>query len=342
MEWVPATGRVAKKGHLRTVFLNGFGGFFILGPQKQKGIEMKRAVKWMAWILAATLAFTAPALSAHAHGGHTQAADKGTAILLVTFGTSIPEAQKAFEVIEERVKDAFPETEVRWAYTSHIIRKKLAKEGQELDSVATALAEMMEEGYSRVAVQSLHFLPGFEFHDVQINSHKFAEMEDGFDKVSVGYPLLSASADLARVADIALGMVPADRAPEDAVVFMGHGTHHPSDVAYDAMMYHLQKLDPNAFMGTVEGHPTLDDVRAELTERGIKKAYLIPFMSVAGDHARNDMAGPEADSWKSVLEADGIETVSILKGMAEVPKIADVWVDHLRGAMKRLEGHGHH
>ncbi|MFP4387968.1 MAG: sirohydrochlorin cobaltochelatase [Desulfococcaceae bacterium] len=303
---------------------------------------MKRHIQWTIWLLAAALAFTAPALSAHAHGGHTRAADKGTGILLVTFGTSIPEAQKAFEVIEERVKAAFPEADVRWAYTSHVIRKKLAKEGQELDSVATALAEMMEEGYSRVAVQSLHFLPGSEFHDVQINSHKFAEMEDGFEKVSVGYPLLSSSADLARVAELALKMAPKDREPEDAVVFMGHGTHHPSDVTYDAMMYHLQKMDPNAFMGTVEGHPTLDDVRAELRERGTKKAYLIPFMSVAGDHVRNDMAGPEAESWKSVLEADGLETVSVLKGMAEVPEIADVWVDHLRGAMKRLEGHGHH
>jgi sirohydrochlorin cobaltochelatase len=303
---------------------------------------MKLHRKWTIGLLLAALMFTAPAFGKAPGMSHTQAGDQGTGILLVTFGTSIPEAQKAFGVIEERVKATFPEADVRWAYTSHIIRKKLAKQGQDLDSVATALAEMMEEGYSRVAVQSLHFLPGFEFHDVQINSHKFAEMEGGFDKVSVGYPLLSSSADLVRVAELALKMAPKDRKPEDAVIFMGHGTHHPSDVTYDAMMYHLQKMDPNAFMGTVEGHPTLDDVRAELKERGIQKAYLIPFMSVAGDHARNDMAGPEADSWKSVLEADGLETVSVLKGMAEVPEIADVWVDHLRGAMKRLEGHGHH
>lgn len=303
---------------------------------------MKPKIQRIIGLLVAVLLLSAPVLAKSEFGGHHKASDKGDGILLVTFGTSIPEAQKAFAVIEERVKEAFPETDVRWAYTSYIIRKKLAKQGQELDSVATALAEMMEEGYSRVVVQSLHFLPGFEFHDVQINSHKFAEMEGGFEKVSVGYPLLSSSADLARVAELSLKMAPKDRKPEDAVVFMGHGTHHPSDVAYDAMAYHLQKMDPNAFMGTVEGHPTLDDVRAELTERGIKKAYLIPFMSVAGDHASNDMAGPEADSWKSVLEADGLETVSVLKGMAEVPEIADVWVDHLRDAMKRLESHGHH
>ena len=303
---------------------------------------MKLHVKWAIGLLAAALMFTAPAFGKAPAMSHTQAGDQGTGILLVTFGTSIPEAQKAFAVIEKRVKDAFPETDVYWAYTSHIIREKLAKEGRELDSVGTALAEMMEDGYSRVAVQSLHVLPGAEFHDLQINSHKFAQMRGGFEKVSVGYPLLSSSADLARVAKIALKMVPKDRKPEDAAVFMGHGTHHPADVTYDAMAHHLQKMDPNAFMGTVEGHPTLDDVRAELKERGIQKAYLIPFMSVAGDHARNDMAGPEADSWKSALEADGLETVSVLKGMAEVPEIADVWVDHLRDAMKRLEGHGHH
>jgi sirohydrochlorin cobaltochelatase len=300
-------------------------------------MDMKPQMKWTIWLLAMALFLTAPVFAKEPASGHGRPGDSRDGILLVTFGTSIPEAQKAFTVIEERVQNAFPETEVRWAYTSHKIRKKLAKQGRELDSVATALAEMMEDGFSRVAVQSLHVLTGFEFHDVQINSHKFSEMQGGFEKVSVGYPLLSSSADLVRVAKIALDMAPEDRKPEEAIVFMGHGTHHPSDVAYDGMAYHLQKMDPNAFMGTVEGHPTLDDVRAELKERGIQKAYLIPFMSVAGDHARNDMAGPEADSWKSVLEADGIETVSVLKGMAEVPEIADVWVDHLRDAMKRLE-----
>lgn len=303
----------------------------------RKGIEMKIKTQWLVGLLAVTLALAAPVFAKSGAAGHRQAADRGTGILLVAFGTSIPEAQHAFEVIEDRVHAAFPDAKIHWAYTSHIIRKKLAKQGRELDSVATALAEMMEAGYSRVAVQSLHFIAGAEFHDLQINSHLFARMADGFDRVFVGYPLLASSADLARVAEAALKMVPADRKPEDAVVFMGHGTHHPADIAYDAMMYHLQERDPNAFMGTVEGHPTLDDVRAKLKERGIKKAYLIPFMSVAGDHAHSDMAGPEADSWKSILEADGIACVPVLKGMAEIPEIADIWVDHLRTAMKHLD-----
>lgn len=297
---------------------------------------MKTNGKWLVGLLVAMLAFAGPVLAKQPDAAHARAADRGTGILLVTFGTSIPEAQKAFGVIEERVKAAFPDTEVRWAYTSDIIRRKLAGQGQSLDSVAAALAKMMEAGFSRVAVQSLHFLAGSEFHDVQINSHLFSRMQKGFERVSVGYPLLASSEDLARVAEIALKMVPADRKPEDAVVFMGHGTHHPADIAYDAMIPHLRDRDPNAFMGTVGGHPTLDDVRAKLKARGAKKAYLIPFMSVAGDHARNDMAGPEEDSWKSTLEADGIICVPVMKGMAEIPEIADIWVDHLRDAVKRL------
>lgn len=273
---------------------------------------------------------------AHADMDHAGPGDKGTGILLVTFGTSIPEAQAAFTHMEKKVKTAFPDVPVRWAYTSSIIRRKLAKEGGDLDSPEVALAKMMDEGFSRVAVQSLHMIPGAEFHDLQVNAGAFMEMSDGFQKLRVGYPALSTSKDLSKAVDAVIGILPKERKRDEAVVLMGHGTHHPANVYYEAMMYRLQRKDRNLYMGTVEGIPSLDEIKAMLLERGVKKAYLVPFMSVAGDHAINDMAGDEPDSWKSVLTEAGIECVVVMKGLAEYDAFADIWVDHLKVIMAHM------
>ena len=127
--------------------------------------------------------------------------------------------------------------------------------------------------------------------------------------------------------------IPEERNKKDAVLLMGHGTPHPSNAFYAALMYHFQQKDPNIFVGTVEGFPEIDDIKAMLIKKKIKKVYLMPFMSVAGDHARNDMAGDEEDSWKSVLTAAGIECVPILKGTAEYDEIIAIWVDHLKIVM---------
>ncbi len=273
---------------------------------------------------------------AQGHTGHTGPGDQGTGVLLVTFGTSIPEARAAFAHMEKKVKTAFPDVPVRWAYTSSIIRRKLA-EGGDLDSPEVALAKMMDEGFSRVAVQSLHMIPGQEFHEVQINVNAFKGMTDGFKKLMVGYPALSTSEDLTKAVDALMTILPKERKKDEAVVLMGHGTHHPSNAVYEAMMYRLQRKDPNIYMGTVEGTPTLDDIQAMLLERGIKKAYLVPFMSVAGDHTVNDLAGDDPDSWKSVLTAAGIECVPVVKGLAEYDAFADIWVDHLRVVMAHMK-----
>jgi sirohydrochlorin cobaltochelatase len=253
-------------------------------------------------------------------------------ILLVAFGSTIPEAQVSFENIERSVKQAFPGVPVYWAYTSRIIIRKMAKVGKHLSTPEEALAKMMRENFTHVAVQSLHTIPGEEFHGLLKNVHRFAGMSKGLKRVLVGYPLLATTEDLNKAAEATLRVIPNKRKKKDAVVFMGHGTHHPANVYYAALAYRLQKSDPNIFVGTVEGWPEIDDIKADLKKRRIKKAYLMPFMSVAGDHARNDMAGPEPDSWKSVLEKEGIECVTVLKGTAEFQEFVDIWVDHLRVA----------
>ncbi len=287
---------------------------------------MKRKITILVFSLILTMTLSA-AVAAEGHG-HKQPMKKG--ILLVAFGSSIPEAQVSFKNIDKRVKNAFPGVPVRWAYTSHIIRHKLAKEGKQLDSTEMALAKMMDEGFTHVAVQSLHTIAGEEYHGLVQNAHAFGQMSGGFECILVGYPLLGKEDDLVKVTDVIIKNIPKDRKKEDAVVLMGHGTHHPGNAFYGAMMYHFQQKDPNIFVGTVEGSPTIDDIKGLLLKKKIKKAYLMPFMSVAGDHARNDMAGDEDDSWKSILTKAGIKCVPVLKGTAEYNDIVDIWVAHLK------------
>ena len=269
------------------------------------------------------------------HGyGEKMSEKKG--ILLVAFGTTVPEAQISFENIERSVKKAFPGVPVRWGYTSRTIIRKMAEKGKHLATPEEALSSMMRENFTHVAVQSLHVMPGAEFHGLVKNVQRFADMSKGLKKVIVGYPLMSTSEDVQRVGETFLKIIPSERRETDAVVFMGHGTHHPANVYYAALNYHVQKLDPNIFVGTVEGWPEIDEVKADLNQRRIKNAYLVPFMTVAGDHARNDMVGPEPDSWKSILEREGIQCVVVLKGIAEFQEFVDIWVDHLRTAFEHL------
>ncbi|NNF46078.1 MAG: sirohydrochlorin cobaltochelatase, partial [Desulfofustis sp.] len=130
--------------------------------------------------------------------------------------------------------------------------------------------------------------------------------------------------------------LPAERNKEEAVVLMGHGTHHPSNAFYSALNFQVQLRDPYVFIGTVEGYPELDTIQALLQKNDIKKVYLMPFMSVAGDHAKNDMAGDEDDSWKSILTKKGYEVVTVLKGTAEFDEFVEIWVDHVRGPMSHF------
>lgn len=267
---------------------------------------------------------------AGAHGS-TQAMKKG--ILLVAFGSSIPEAQVSFTNIEKQVKKEFKETPVRWAYTSVIIRKKLKKEGKNLDSVALALAKMMDEGFTHVGVQSLHTIRGEEFEDLKKTVKAFAHMPNGFSKIIIGAPLLSSQSDMEKTVDAIIANIPKKRKTTEAVVLMGHGSPHPSNAFYAALMFHLRQKDKNIYIGTVEGAPEINEIKAMLEDSAVKKAFLMPFMSVAGDHARNDMAGDEEDSWKNILTKAGIECEPVLKGTAEYDNLVAIWIDHLKEVM---------
>jgi sirohydrochlorin cobaltochelatase len=269
-------------------------------------------------------------------GDHGHKAPKKIGILLVAFGSSIPGAQVSFDNIDRQTKEKYPGIDVRWAYTSTIIRKKLARQGKHLDSPEVALAKMQDEGFTHVAVQSLHTIGGSEYHDLRRTVGAF-EMMGGFQRIILGYPLLATQEDMQRSVAAIIKAIPGERKKGDAVVLMGHGTHHPSNAFYAALMFQLQLEDPNIFVGTVEGYPEVDLIKELLLKKGIKKAWLMPFMSVAGDHAKNDMAGDEDDSWKSILTKAGIQCVPILKGTAEFDDFVAIWVDHINGPLSHFK-----
>ena len=254
----------------------------------------------------------------------------------MAFGSSEASAQVSFEKIEKKTRATYPDIPVRWAYTSTIIRKKLAKQGKLLDSPEVALAKMMDEDFTHVAVQSLHTIGGDEYHDLRRTVGAFKAM-GGFQRIVLGYPLLATQKDMQRTVKAILTNIPGERKKTDAVVLMGHGSHHPSNAFYAALMFQLQLEDPNIFVGNVEGYPEVDLIQELLLKNKIKKAYLMPFMSVAGDHAKNDMAGDEEDSWKSILTKAGIECVPILKGTAEFDNFVAIWVDHLGGPLSHFD-----
>ena len=289
------------------------------------------------WTTAIFSLLTIACLGSLVHAGdHGHNAPKKVAILLVAFGSSLHSAQVSFNNIDKKTKAAHPGIPVRWAYTSHIIRKKLAKQGTHLDSPEVALAKLLDEGFTHVAVQSLHTIGGSEYHDLRRTVGAFKVM-GGFQRILLGYPLLATQEDMQRTVDAILRSIPNDRQKSDAMVLMGHGTHHPSNAFYAALMFQLQLKDPNIFVGTVEGYPEVDMIKEMILKKKIKKAYLMPFMSVAGDHAKNDMAGDEDNSWKSILTKAGIQCVPILKGTAEYDVFVDMWVDHLGGVLNHFD-----
>ncbi|GFK94734.1 Sirohydrochlorin cobaltochelatase CbiKP [Fundidesulfovibrio magnetotacticus] len=270
-----------------------------------------------------------------AHGGPKP---ERVGILLAAFGTTVPKADLAYRNLQKKFEAAFPGVDIRLCYTSSMVRHKLAdgKKPVKFDSPAEALAKMADEGFTKVVVQSLQTIPGEEFHALSETARAFSGMPKGMDKVVTGWPLLATADDVEKTARALAALAPAGRRPGEALVFLGHGTKHPANIYYPGLQWSLWKADPLAFVGTVEGVPSQEDVLAALKERGVKKAWLLPLLAVAGDHARNDMAGDEDGSWKSALARAGIEAVPVLKGTADADALAAVWIDHARQALERL------
>lgn len=289
-------------------------------------------------LLAALLLTLCLALPGAALAGHGGEAARKDGILLVAFGTTVEEARPALANIERLVRAAHPDTEVRWAWTARQARAALIREGKSAASPQQALADMAEEGFTHVAVQSFHTIPGAEFHGLLATAKAMEGLPKGLTRITVGLPLLSSTDDAESVAVALKSLLPKERKPGEAVVFLGHGNpHHPAALCYPALQFYLTKADPLAFIGVVEGSPSFDDVAGALAARKARTAWLVPLMAVAGDHAHNDMAGDDPESWASQLRERGITPRPVLRGTASSDAVVAIWLRHLDAALEQLK-----
>jgi sirohydrochlorin cobaltochelatase len=255
------------------------------------------------------------------------------AILVVSFGTSYPDTlEKTIGATETAIAQAFPQWEVRRAFTSgKIIRKWANRDDISIDTVDEALNRLFQEGFTRVVVQSTHVMHGEEYE-------KLVRQTEGWKDrlpISLGMPLLHQLSDYEAVAQALLSWLPQPE-EDQALVLMGHGTPHFVNSCYTQLEYLLQCACHRVFIGTVEGYPTLEQVMERIQRQGgIRRLTLAPLMLVAGDHAQNDMAG-DTDSWKSTLEAAGYQVSCILQGLGECPGIRQLFVEHCGQAIQEM------
>ena len=247
------------------------------------------------------------------------------ALCVVSFGTSVPGAEASIVNIEDALRAACPEREFRRAYTSRIICRKLAREGRPVQSPEEALEELAALGIRDVLIQPTHLTPGEEYEKLCGIAEGYRER---FDDLRVSAPLIACPEDLLFVADA----VRAHCAPEEdeALLLMGHGTGHIANMIYPALQtaFRLRGAE-QFFVGTVEGWPDLDNCIAQLRGAPWKRVLLAPLMVVAGDHAMNDMAGDEPDSWKCRLEAAGYAVRCRLEGIGMWEEICTLYRRHL-------------
>ena len=240
------------------------------------------------------------------------------AVLVISFGTSFENTRKKnIDAIEADIAAAYPDCRVMRAFTSTIIMKKLAGQGLLIPDTAVAVEALLAEGVTDLVVQPTHLMHGFEYDKL---CGMLEPYWDRFASVRVGHPLLDTTEDLQIVVDTLGGAF--DLAPDEGLVLMGHGTEHFANAVYAALDYMFKDRGyPRVFVGTVEGYPELESVMKQLKSTGIKKLILAPLMLVAGDHAVNDMASDEENSWRTQLEAAGYGVRCVIKGLGEYEAI---------------------
>ena len=239
------------------------------------------------------------------------------AVLVTSFGTSHKDTrEKCLDLIENEVRAKYGSEKVERAYTSGVIRRIVErKEGIHIFDQNEGLEALKNKGYDEIVTMSLHILDGIEY----------AKLNDKYGKISK--PLLVNDEDFEKVVnDEEFNSTEGN----DAIVFMGHGSESAADSTYQRLQEeYLKAGKDNIFIATVEGQVTIEDVIQKLKGRGFSKILLKPFMIVAGDHAKNDMASDEEDSWKTILQNEGYEVTPLLKGMGEYEFIRKMFMDKL-------------
>ena len=259
------------------------------------------------------------------------------AILVVSFGTSFRETrEKTIDAVEKAVAEKYGGWEVRRAFTSKMIIKKL-KERDDLyiDYIDEALQRLADDGFEQVVVLPTHVMNGTEFDFVDDISASF---KDRFRCLKVSKPLLTSEEDYDKVIEAMdsayFKRIFSGPSEKKAIVFMGHGSEHFANSAYCQLQMKLYTLGyEHVYVTTVEGYPTFDDTMGLMAEHKYSKVVLVPFMLVAGDHATNDMAGDEEDSLKSRFVSAGCEVECLLEGLGEHKEFRDLFLEHLAETM---------
>jgi sirohydrochlorin cobaltochelatase len=287
------------------------------------------------------------------------------AIVLAMFGTSVEPALQGLLNIRAKMVKKHPETPVRIAFTSNIIRKKWRKRAGDpayikahpeipadvlhVKTVLATIADLQDQGYDTIVLQPTHIAMGEEFLDLgtyvdslmRMGTVKKAKYKP-FHKVVLGRPALGTygiahtyGKDIMAAAEALADDAKLAADKKAALVYMGHGNEHfPSGGAYLELADRMRELYPEVvtLIGNVEGFPSLHEVMDKLRRFKVKKVMLKPCMVVAGDHAINDMAGPEEDSWKTILEKNGFEVITVQRGLGEQNAFAEIFVNHAADA----------
>ena len=255
------------------------------------------------------------------------------AILAVSFGTSHEDTRKVtIDAIEDSMREAFPDYPVYRAWTSKMIIRKLKnRDNIIVPTVREAMEQMISDGITDVLVQPTHVINGIENDLMKEDALSY---RDSFHSISFGDPLLTTEEDSHKVI-AAIAEEFSNITKKQALVFMGHGTTHFANSIYAALDYTFKdKGYHNFFLGTVEAYPSMESLKKMVKAYQPEEVVLAPFMIVAGDHAKNDMAGDDPESWYSQFKDEGYEVKAVLKGLGEYKGIRRLFIDHIRAIDK--------
>lgn len=295
-------------------------------------------MKVKSFLLSCCIALSGLYMPAYAHGEENfvhedvmqnlREGDK-IALLMVHFGTTHDDTRAVtIDAINRKVMQEFPQMEFREAYTSRIIMRRLAKRGVRKLNPVEALAQLKSEGFTHVIVQSTNIIDGIEMESLRKD---IDQMRPLFKEIRLGMPLLYTPEDYKQV----IGCLAGKSKEKTFTILVGHGTYTPATAQYAMLDYMLQAEGHTDFaVDTVEGYPTFDNAVDRLQEqKKIKQVQLLPFMFVAGDHAKNDIAG----DMKEALEKKGYKVTPLLEGLGEQPAIQQIYIDHIRFILKHRQ-----
>ena len=243
------------------------------------------------------------------------------AILMVYFGTTHDDTRaKTIDALFDRVQKEYPDVEVRNAYTSRIVLKRLKDRNIDIQNPVEALKKLHDDGYTHVLIQTSTVIDGVEMESLNKNVDELTGL---FKDIRIGNPLLYTPDDYKSV----IKALTSNYKNDTAYIWVGHGTYDPSTAQYTMVDYVLKAEGyDNCFVGTIEGYPAYEDMLVQLNKSGLKNIVLVPFMFVAGEHAKNDIA----EDWKEDLEKEGYNVTVDMRGLGENPQIQDIYLDHLK------------